>query len=100
MKVYQVKISPLADGDLLNIWDFISQENPLAAERLLERIGDRIDSLTRFPERGKPMTHIVSAARCLIESRYLIFYTAHPDMVRIERILSGSRLLSSDYFGI
>lgn len=29
---------------------------------------------------------------------YLIFYTTHADQVRIERILSGSRNLSEDYF--
>jgi toxin ParE1/3/4 len=90
LKVYEVKISPLADGDLLSIWDFISQENPLAAERLLERIGDRIDSLSRFPERGKPMTHIVSGARCLIESRYLIFYRILDDEVEVVRVVHGS----------
>ena len=90
MKVYQVKISPFADEDLLCIWDFISRENPSAAERVLARIGERIDSLSRFPERGKPMTHIATGARCLIESRYLIFYRILGDTVEVVRVVHGS----------
>ena len=90
MKNYEVNISPIADGDLLSIWDFISRENLFAAERLLARIGERIESLSRFPERGKPMGHLAFGARCLIESRYLIFYRILDDNVEVVRVVHGS----------
>jgi len=54
--------------------------------------------LAAFPEAAPLREAFGAGLRVTPVGRYLIFYTVHPDSVRIERILSGFRLLSSDDF--
>jgi len=40
-----IRITPLADQDLLEIWYFIAQDDPAAADRLLDLLRRNTDSL-------------------------------------------------------
>jgi len=90
--------SRFAELDLEEIADYIARDNPRRALSFIGEIRERCRIIVAFPE-GAPLREELGAGiRVVPFGRYLIFYTAHPDLVRIERILSGSRLLSGDYF--
>ena len=43
---------PLAETDLEEIWWYIAQDNPDAADRFLEKIEERCSDLGKFPADG------------------------------------------------
>ena len=44
---------PLAEADLDEIWLYIAQDNPAAADRFLDKIEERCRTLAQFPHMGK-----------------------------------------------
>lgn len=50
----QVRFSPLAKADLVEIKDYIARDKPLAAARLIRSIRERIsETIASFPELGQ-----------------------------------------------
>lgn len=88
----KVEFTPDAEADLEAIGDYISQENPTAAVRLLERLRDRCLALDVLPERGRRYD---DRFQVLIEGTYLIFYRLEKDgldtTVVISIIVHGAR---------
>lgn len=81
----------LANGDLLDIWLYIAQDNITAADRMVERLEQRCETLGANPMLGNKRDDLVMEMRCLIEGNYAIFYRIHEDTVQILRILHGTR---------
>ncbi|HKI11628.1 MAG TPA: type II toxin-antitoxin system RelE/ParE family toxin [Candidatus Acidoferrum sp.] len=46
------EISPLALEDLLHIQEYIAQDNPIAAEQLIEQFFSAFDHLAQWPHSG------------------------------------------------
>jgi addiction module RelE/StbE family toxin len=49
----EIRWSPAASQDLLGILQYIAQENPTAARRIIKTIYDAAGSLTSYPYRGR-----------------------------------------------
>jgi plasmid stabilization system protein ParE len=84
--------SPEARGDLLEIWEFIAQDDLNAADRVEREIEQAITMLSRNPELGHARPDLTSkAVRFWPIYSYLIIYdpAAHP--LEVVRILSGYR---------
>jgi plasmid stabilization system protein ParE len=45
-------LHPLAAQDITGIWEYIAEDNPLAARRLREEILSRIRAVVPFPNQG------------------------------------------------
>ncbi|MCK9395897.1 MAG: type II toxin-antitoxin system RelE/ParE family toxin [Methylobacter sp.] len=90
--------STFAELDLEEIADYIARGNPRRALSFIGEIRERCRNIAMFPEAAPLRNELGAGIRVVPFGRYLIFYTVYPDLVRIERILSGSRLLSGDYF--
>jgi len=89
-----VRILRRAQTDLQEIRDYVQRDRPRAAERLINKLLDRIDGLAKWPERGVvPKDEYLRARgfRVLIEGEYLIFYKVLQRQVRVYRILHGRR---------
>ena len=82
---------PLAEADLDDIWWYIAQDNPEAADRLLDRIEERCRSLARFPEMGASRGELMSGLRSLPIGNYVVFYLRIEDGIEIVRVLPGMR---------
>lgn len=94
----RVVISPLADGDLEEIWLAIAAENSPAAGNLLRSISPRINRLAVYPRLGPRRREITTNTRILVEGHYLVLYETHPDtddgsidLVEIVRVIDGRR---------
>ena len=98
-------ISPLAQADMREIGDYISNElrNRDAALRLIRRFKEAMLPLRKFPEMGSPLPAAGKQTvpyRYLVCGSYLIFYHTGSETVYIDRVLYGRRdytaLLFSD----
>ncbi|MGH6854275.1 MAG: type II toxin-antitoxin system RelE/ParE family toxin [Aestuariivirga sp.] len=93
MKRFRVRLSARAEEDLIDIWFAIAADSPANADRFLDRLNERIDSLADFPERGASRPEIGKGVRFLVEGNHLILYRAQVAGVEAVRIVHGAREL-------
>ena len=80
----------LARTDLLEIIDYISDDNPDAAQRLKNDIEAKAANLPGFPEIGRPGR--VEGTRELVSwANYIIVYAEDTFTVRILRVLHAAQ---------
>ena len=87
--------------DLDSIWDYIALDlqNQQAAERLVNKIMDRVDQLEDFAESGmllSSISEVIGEERFLVCESYLIFYHTGKSVVTVDRVLYGRR----DYLSV
>jgi toxin ParE1/3/4 len=79
--------------DLLDIWRYVAQDNPDAADRVLARIGNALELLARNPLMGPARPDLRNDLRYFVSGRYLILCSAHEDGIVVVRVLHGARHL-------
>jgi toxin ParE1/3/4 len=70
-----VQRSSRAEIDLLEIWGYIANDDPLAADRQLDRIDKACDMLAANPQGGPRREDLARGLRFYPVGNYLIFYT-------------------------
>jgi len=80
---------PLAETDLEEIWWYIAQDNPDAADRFLDKIEERCLTLAQFPSMGISRDELHPGLRSLPVGKYLIFYIPLDGGIEVVRVLSG-----------
>ena len=91
---YSVIYSYLAWRDLQQIYDFIAEDNPSAAQTFVTQLDEKIGNLSQFPESGHiPRQGYLKAKgyRILVIGDYLVFYRLKPKIVKIDRVIHGRR---------
>jgi toxin ParE1/3/4 len=91
--------SPEAAEDLLEIWQYIADENEAAADKLLNEIDAASKMLARNPKAGRERPDLAHKLRSFPVGRYVLFYRSIDDGVEIVRVLHGSRDIDS-IFGL
>jgi len=95
----QYQFTPQAVGDLLEIWNFIAQDNPEAADRVEQAIFRACDLLSNSPLAGRARKDLTTLpVRFWVVhpySKYLIVYDPEKKPLQIIRILHGARDLPS-----
>jgi toxin ParE1/3/4 len=57
--------------------DFIAEENPPAARRVIQKLFDRVDTLADFPHLGRPLlSGIDPTLRRIVFGSYVVVYQA------------------------
>ncbi len=86
--------SPLAVERLENIFEYISKEDSNAAQKMIGRIFKKVESFSKFPERGRkvPETNRVEI-REVFESSYRIIYRIDRKRIYILSIRNFRQLL-------
>ncbi len=87
----KVVVSQQADRDLIDIYVYLHQQSPQAADRIAEEIRDCFADLAIFPHRGALRPNIAPAMRCALVHPYQIFYVIGRHHIDILRVLHGSR---------
>jgi plasmid stabilization system protein ParE len=80
--------------DLLEIADYVTNRNPDAADRLVERLHGACQILDRRPALGHVRQDLAPGRddiRFLPVGRYLIVYQVRKEGIQVVRILSGQR---------
>ena len=95
MPKHRINITLAAEQDLAEIFNYITNDNPSAAPKLIGEIERSILKLEDFPGIGStPKIRRLARKgyRILIVDTYLVFYVVlKNDTVEIRRILSGKR---------
>lgn len=86
---------PLAEADLEDIWWYIAQDDPAAADRLLDHIEERCQTLAQFPLMGVSREALLPSLRSVAVGNYVVFYLPLADGIDIVRVLPGMRDLDA-----
>ena len=94
--MFEVKITPQAAEDLLEIKNYIENElqNPIAAKNTVLKIVETYENLAEFPERGIPVERYVlfpTDYKFVLANNYSIFYRIEDKIVRVVRIMYSKR---------
>ena len=85
-------LHPEAFTDLDNIRDYIAQDNPDAADRVVEEIFDALRALVPFPHRGHRRRDLTSRPlRFILVREYLIAYAPDERPLWVIAVMHGRR---------
>ncbi|WP_285195873.1 type II toxin-antitoxin system RelE/ParE family toxin [Rhizobium sp. CNPSo 3490] len=88
----KVVFRPRAEKDLLDIYEFIAADNPMAAIELVRRLRQFCHGLEDMPERGAPREDFAPGVRILVfERRVTIAYRVVKEQVQILRLFYAGR---------
>ena len=83
--------SSRAEIDLIEIWGHIAEDDPLAADRQLDRIDAACEMLAENPQGGPRRDDLARGLRFYPVGNYLVFYTVGEDGITVVRVLHGAR---------
>ncbi len=94
--MFEVKITPQAAEDLLEIKNYIENElqNPIAAKNTVLKIVETYENLAEFPEIEIPVERYVAFPtdyKFVLANNYSIFYRIEDKIVRVIRIMYSKR---------
>ena len=92
----KIQYTAQALRDLDDVWDYIAfdLQNPESAEKIVDKILDRVDQLVDFAQSGallSAVSEVIGEERFLVCENYMIFYHSGNGEVTIDRVLYGRR---------
>jgi toxin ParE1/3/4 len=87
----RVRLSLAASRDLEEIEDYISQDNPDAAVRLILIIREKCELLSQQPGIGRDRSDVLYGLRGFPAVNYVIFYRPASEGIEVVRVLHGAR---------
>ena len=93
------EFSQLARNDLIDIWNFIAEDNLDAADHLRQRFEEVIRLIGQNPEAGTRRDDLAKGVRTYPVGVYLIIYRVKTKQIHIVRILHGMRDIKSHLQG-
>lgn len=85
------KKSPAADKDLLEIWNYISQDSVTKADNFLDELEEQFNLLAENPMVGRARDDLAPKLRSFPVGRYITFYRPKGDFIEIVRVLNAAR---------
>ena len=79
------------EEDLIELWVYIAQDNPAAADRLLDNIEQCFFMLANNPLMGRLRPDIAAELRYFVSGKYLILYRTLSEGIEIVRVIHGAR---------
>jgi addiction module RelE/StbE family toxin len=90
----KIQWSPLAVERISEISDYIAQDNPMAAERWVHSIFDRVEQIKDFSKSGRLVPEIRRKdIRELIIANYRIIYRLEPKIISILTVRHSRQIL-------
>lgn len=86
-----VLVTPLAQQDLSDIWDYAAESGVERADRLLDLINEKCQRLAEYPEMGRARHELLVDLRSFTVKNYVIFYQPITDGIEVLRVLHGAR---------
>jgi toxin ParE1/3/4 len=86
-----LKRTAQAEEDLIEIWLYIAQENPDAADRMLDQFENKFSLLAQQPQLEPARPDIAPDLRYFPVGSYLVLYRETPGVVEIVRVVHGAR---------
>lgn len=87
----ELRISPRAREDLIEIWSYIADDSVTNADAFIEKLYEAIEGLGRHPGSGRHREELAPGIQSFPFGRYIIFYRAVTNSIEIVRVLHGAR---------
>jgi plasmid stabilization system protein ParE len=87
----RLRLSPCVPGDLEEIAEYIAQDSPRHAVRMLRLLHARMKEIARNPKIYRLRPEIGAEARLATVGNYVILFRIRQKTVRIERVVHGNR---------
>ena len=83
---------------LLSIYEYISKDSPLYAQRMVDRLTQRSEQIATFPWSGRKVPEYEAEnIREEIEESYRIIYRIKPNQLDVLGVIHSSQLLSLEF---
>lgn len=87
----QYRVSDAASADLEEIWLYIAQDDPDAADRFIRTIVSRFPTLASMPRMGRHREELAAELRSFPVDNFVIFYRPMDGGIEVVRVLHGAR---------
>jgi len=87
----QISRRPLAETDILDIWDHIADDSVVAANRWVDRLDEQFQILATQPMMGRSRDELATGVRSFSFGRYVVFYMPLKGGIDVVRVLHGAR---------
>jgi|TARA_B110000967_G_scaffold114767_1_gene117458 toxin ParE1/3/4 len=87
--------SPTSEEDLIDIWLYIAEDQPVNADRLLDRLNEAMIKLTEMPKMGVERSELIKGLRSYPLGKYILYYRIKDNDLEVVRVLSSSRDIDS-----
>lgn len=85
-------LTPVAQQDLDEIWDYIARDSLIAADKIIDQLRQRFVLLTENPLLGELQPHLADGTyRRFAYRSYVIYYRPQKEELVLIRVLHGSR---------
>ena len=95
----QLRISPRAVADLIEIWNYIAEDSVANADAFIDKLYNALQALGRQPSLGRLREELAPGMQSFPHGRYVIFYHALTHAIEIVRVLHGARDIESLFEG-
>ncbi len=83
-----------ATSHLLSIYEYVQQDSPIYAEKLLDKLISRSEQLSLFPYSGRKVPEYdAENIREVFEGKYRMIYRVHKDAIDILAVIHGVQQL-------
>ena len=94
-----VRISPRARSDLIEIWSYIADDSVANADAFIDKLHGTIQVLAKQSGSGRHREELAPGILSFPFGRYIIFYRASQGAIEIVRILHGARDIQTIFEG-
>ena len=91
----ELEISAEAETDLLDIWLYIAEDQPINADRYLDKLQEKAQKLAEFPDLGRDRPELAEGLKSFPVDRYNLYYTLTQTKLILVRVLPGDRDISA-----
>ena len=95
----QLRISPRAREDLLEIWSYIAEDSEENADGFIDKIHETMELLAGQPGLGRHREELAPGIQSFPVGRYIIFYRVLSNAIEIVRVLHGARDIENIFEG-
>ena len=95
----QLRISPRASEDLVDIWSYIADDSEAHADAFIDKIHETMKLLARQPRLGRRRDELAPGIQSFPVGRYVIFYRVAKSATEIVRVLHGARDIENIFQG-
>ena len=94
----RVVYSDIAKADLREIWDHVSDDSLLQADRLIERFRSKLEHLAKWNTLGRPRPEIALNCRSYPFGKYCFFFRPIDNGIEVIRVIHSARDLDQIEF--
>ena len=86
-----IRRTPSSRQDYSEIWDYVAQDNPDAADALLRTLDSKPQLLSDFPHAGRDRSEVRPRLRSFPVGNYVIYYRPMRGGIEVVRVVHGAR---------